>query len=304
MASTSETTYLKVLSKEIAISGLFPRVARLRAEHYECIGDPERFLSGVLASQIKADIFTFLQPVSDPIPRHSYHLEWQKVAVLRLQAYEKWWKAQINDKTRNMVRKARKKGVVVTIAEFNDDLLKGICAIYNESPIIQGRRNRHYGKDFQTLKEAHATFLDRSVFFQARFEGELIGFIKMILLENTASIMQINSLMAQRDKAPTNALLAKAVEFCAERQIALMQYGVWSRRSLGAFKKHHGFIMEEVPRYFVPLTWRGRAALRLGLHRNFVEFVPERWLDTLIDWRAEWYTFKYRSCIQTNGAVA
>ena len=62
-----------------------------------------------------------------------------------------------NDKTRNMVRKAGKKDVSIRVVGFDDKLVEGIAEIYNESPLRQGNRFRHYGKDFETLKAAHAT---------------------------------------------------------------------------------------------------------------------------------------------------
>jgi hypothetical protein len=223
---------------------------------------------------------------------------WQKIALLHIETYQKWWKNQINDKTRNMVRKAEKKGVAVSVCDFDDDFARGVHAIYNETPIIQGKPSRHYGKDFNTLKQAHMTFLDRSVFIAARLKGELIGFVKMVFLDDSASIMQINALIAHRDKAPTNALLAKAVEVCEERSVHLLQYGVWSRRTLGAFKMHHGFEMKEVPRYFVPLNWFGRIVLRMGFQRSFAELVPDNWIDVFVGFRTKLYSYKYRAHIR------
>ena len=289
--------------KDVSVSGVFPRVAKLHAEYHEYIDDPDKSLSRLKASKVRADIFTFLQTVSDTTTKHGYPQLWDKVAVLTIDTYEKWWKHQVNDKTRNMVRKAGKKGVTIQLIEFNDDLAKGIHAIYNECPIVQGRRSKHYGKDFETLKKAHTTFLERSVFIGAFYEGVLIGFIKMILHPGgkSASLMQIMSSLAHRDKAPTNALVAKAIETCAERGIRYLQYGIWSRRSLGDFKKHHGFTLVEIPRYFVPLNLRGRIALALGLHRRLAELVPGTFQDTFANLRAKWYLFKYRSQIQSQG---
>jgi hypothetical protein len=107
--------------------------------------------------------------------------------------------------------------------------------------------------------------------------------------------------VAQRDKAPTNALIAKAIELCAERGIENLQYGIWSRRSLGDFKKHHAFSRVEIPRYFVPLSLRGRAAIAMGLHRTLKRFVPVNFQDTLANLRAKWYLFKFRSQMQSQG---
>ncbi len=287
----------EVAQKEVAISGHFPRVARLRGEYHEYIGEPEIFLQG--AKHLKADIFSFLQPVSDRKPKYDYPQDWDRVAVLPIETYEKWWKQQINDKTRNMVRKAGKKGVVIEPTQFNDDLVKGIHAIYNECPLRQGKPFRHYGKDLETLKRAHESYLDRSVFIGASLQGQLIGFIKMIMLGQSASIMQIISMISHRDKAPTNALLGKAVEVCAEQGVRYMQYGVWSRRSMGDFKLHHGFEPVEIPRYYVPLNWRGRIALGLKLHHNAMDFIPGGCQDALANLRAKWYAHKYRSAMQS-----
>ena len=105
-----------------------------------------------------------VQPLSDPVPKYTYPSESDSVAALPIDTYDKWWKQQINDKTRNMVRKAGKKEVAIRIVGFDDKLVEGIAEIYNESPLRQGKRFRHYGKDFQTLKAAHATYLERSIF--------------------------------------------------------------------------------------------------------------------------------------------
>lgn len=294
---------MDVNSKAVAILGLFPRIARLRSEYHDYIDSPETFVARLKEAKIHADVFTFLQPVSDTAPKYHHFFSWTNVAVLTISTYENWWKRQVNDKTRNMVRKAGKKGVAIKLSEFSDELAKGIHAIYNECPLVQGRPSKHYGKDFQTLKMAHATFLERSVFIGAYYEGVLIGFIKMILHPGgrSASLMQIMSLVAHRDKAPTNALLAKAIETCAERGIEHLQYGTWSRRSLGDFKKHHGFALVKIPRYFVPLNLRGRIALALGLHRSSAEIVPGSFQDVFANLRAKWYLFKYRSQMQSQG---
>ena len=104
---------------------------------------------------------------------------------------------------------------------FDDELARGIWEIYNESPIRQGRIFPHYGKSFEAVREMSATFLDSSVFIGA-FEGnKLIGFIKLTIDDSRtqAGIMHIISMLAHRDKAPTNALVAQAVRSCADRNI-------------------------------------------------------------------------------------
>lgn len=289
---------LTIADKEIVVSGILPRVARLGAEYHEYLDDVDGFLSRWDKSGTDADIFTFLQPISDSVPKHSYPCELDSISVLSIDTYEKWWKGQISDKTRNMVRKAGKKGVTTRLIDFDDELVKGIEAIYNESRLRQGKPFKHYGKDFDALRRAHATYLERSVFLGAFHEEILIGFVKMILQESSASIMQIISMFAQRDKAPTNALLAKAVEICAGRGIRFLQYGAWSRRSLGDFKLRNGFKRFELPRYLVPLTLRGRIAIGLKLHRNLRDFIPGEALDFLVSWRARWFASRHKAQAQ------
>ena len=63
-----------------------------------------------------------------------------------------------------MIRKALKSGIEVRLEEFTDSFVQGVKGIYDESPVRQGKRNRHYKKDFDVLKVEHGTFLDRSQF--------------------------------------------------------------------------------------------------------------------------------------------
>ena len=93
--------------------------------------------------------------------------------------------------------------------------------------------------------------------------------------------------------------LVKAVEICSAREIHCLQYGVWSRRSLGDFKKHHGFVRKELPRYFIPLNPVGRLALRLQLHRTLSELVPVACQDLLVKWRAQYNYYKHRSKVRS-----
>ena len=156
---------MHVDGKEILITGRFPKIARLKGEYYEWLSEPRDFIADLKAADAGADIFTFVQKVSERTPRFSFHIEWDSLAVLPITTYDEWWKSQINDKTRNMVRRAWKSGVEVRLADFGDDLIRGIKGIYDESPLRQGKPFRHYGKDTGTLREEHVSFLDKRVHF-------------------------------------------------------------------------------------------------------------------------------------------
>jgi hypothetical protein len=280
--------------KQIGVAGALLKTARLQSEWYEFVDDPVVCLGQIKALGIRADVFTFLQRISERDLKYSYHRETEKAGVLHIKSYEDWWTRQINDKTRNMVRKAGKKGVKVQVADFDDQFLRGVKAIYDECPIRQGKPFRHYAKDLETLKREHATFLEQSEFLGAYCSGELIGFVKLVYQRGWASLMQIIAKIEERDKSPTNALIAKAVERCAEKGVSLLHFGVWGRGSAQDFKLHNGFQCYEVPRYYVPLGTKGRLMLRLGLHRDLSERLPEGLLNRILPLRARWYSFQLR----------
>jgi hypothetical protein len=281
--------------KQIGVAGTLLKTARLQSEWYEFVDDPDICLEQIKALGVRADLFTFLQRISERGLKYSYHCETEKTGVLHIESYENWLTKQINFKTRNKVRKAGKKGVKVQVADFDDRFLQGIKAIYDECPIRQGRPFKHYAKDLGTLKREHATFLEQSEFIGAYCSGELIGFAKVFYQAGWASFMQIIAKIAEREKAPTNALIAKAVERCAEKGIPLLQFGTWGREgTVQDFKLYNGFQCYEVPRYYVPLGSKGRWMLRLGLHRTLTERLPESLLNRILPLRARWYSFQLR----------
>lgn len=279
----------------ISVDGSICRTARLSNEGYDFVDDPDRLGNAISASALRGDLLTFAQRIAEPEPKYAYHLEWDTLAVLPIESYEQWWKRQINDKTRNMIRKAKKKGVVLRTILLDDELVRGIKVIYDESPVRQGRPFKHFGMDFETLKRTHATYLDQSEFIGAFLEDQLVGFVKLVHQPGWSTLMQIISLISQRDKAPTNALIAKAVEICAQKRIPRLQYGIWSRRGIGDFKEHHGFHPYRVPRYFMPLSVTGKLAIASGLHRPLIARVPEDWLDRIASLRANWNSFRFRN---------
>lgn len=291
---------MQIDGNKALVEGKLLRIARLDGEGYDFLNNPETALRSLREFETRIDLFTFIQKLSDVSPKYAYPMEWDNMAALRISTFDHWMTHQVNSKVRNMVRKAGKSGIVVREVPFNDDLIRQISVIYNESPIRQGRRFWHYGKDLETLRRMKATFLERSIFIGAFFEGALIGFIKLVTDEDRsqAGTMHIVSMMQHRDKAPTNALIAQAVRSCAERGIshlwyANFSYGKKQRDSLADFKRHNGFQKVELPRYYVPLTAIGHVALRLGLHRRRADWVPEPVASAYRRIRGFWYARKF-----------
>jgi hypothetical protein len=199
-----------------------------------------------------------------------------------------------------MVRRGEKKGVVVREVPFDDELVRGIWEIYNESPVRQGRPFPHYGKDIDTLWKMKATFLESSIFIGAFLDGKLIGFVKLTVddTQSQAGVMHILGMIQHRDKAATNGLIAQAVRSCADRGISRLAYANFAygnkvRSSLSDFKKNNAFQRVDLPRYYVPITRWGAMAFRLGLHRRLAERVPEPVAAKLRDLRDRWYQRRF-----------
>ena len=290
---------MQVAGHEVLISGRLLSVGRLALDRYESLDDPAGALAALAGSGARIDLFTFMQKVPDTqprFPRWAQRMEWDNVAALAVSTFDRWWDEQIDFRARNHVRVAEKKGIAVREVPFDDALVRGISAVYDESPVRQGRPYRHHRKDLETVRRENATFVDRSIFLGAFLEESLVGFAKLVCdrERSQAGFMQIVSMIGHRDKAPSNALIAGAVRSCAARGIGYLvyagfAYGTKERDGLSDFKRHNGFRRIDLPRYFVPLTALGRAALAVGLHRPLVERVPDGLLAPMRRARRRWY---------------
>ena len=293
---------MRVLDKEIRVSGGLVKIARLDADMYHFLTEPTAMIEALRASERRIDLFTFTQTIVDTTPRYSYPLEWENLAVLPITTFEAWWDKQIGFKARNKAKQAEKKGVVLREVPFDRELVSGIWQIYNETPVRQGRRYPHFGKDLEAVHREAATYLEYSTFIGAYLGDELIGFIKMVADEAgvQAGLMNIVSKIGHRDKAPTNALMAQAVRSAAARNIrnivySHFAYGKRERDNLTDFKERNAFVRVDLPRYYVPLTRRGSLALHLGMHHRFVDRLPQDMGEKLRELRSKWYSRSQQS---------
>jgi len=298
---TVKVPSLSVDDKVVVITGKLLRIASIKGEGWldnDSVRNPVLLIPKLRSMNAKADIFTFAQKIPDSDPKYEYYLEWDNYAVARTSNFDDWW-SELPQESRKNVRRAGRRGVVVRKATFDDRLIKGIVAIYNETPFRQGRRFWHYGKNFDTVKKENSTYLDRSDFIGAYFNDELIGFLKIVYMGEVASIMQILSMGHHSDKRPMNALIARAVEFCQERGAQYLIYGnyIYSGNTgseLIEFKRRNGFEKILVPRYYVPLNIKGELALKLRLHRGLKALVPEKITDAIRNLRSKWYAIRLR----------
>lgn len=282
------------------VKGKWIKVAALHDEDWleEDIVDPDGCLKKLKeCSNIpRPDIFSFSQKVPDTARRFQYHVEMRSIAVAEVADFKTWWEG-LPQETRKNVRRSQKRGVRIEVRKLDDDVIRGIVDIQNETPVRQGRQYYHYGKSFEQVKRDHGAFLDRSDFICAYFENELIGFLKLVYRGAVASILQLSSKAAHHDKRPSNALLAKAVELCEARGIGYLTYGMFNygnkgKSPLREFKERHGFCEMLVPMYYVPLTVWGRICLKAKLHRGLIGLLPPRMIAAMLNVRTRWYNLR------------
>lgn len=261
---------------------LFFRIARNTREYQKDVYPTEAIIEKI--KQINIDIFTFIERKwthKTTNPQTNWKKTEDNVALLQVPSYDKWLK-NIGKKTRNMVRKATKSGIMTRITVANEELAKGIWKIYNETPIRQGRSFSHYGVALESVKR-NVISIENSTFIGAYLENELLGFIQLVHGENIAIISQILSLQKHWDKAVNNALLAKAVEVCFRHQISWLIYGrMGNHPSLDKFKESSGFARTPITRYYLPLTKKGNLAIKLGLHREIKDALPQKMKNFLM----------------------
>jgi len=288
---------------EITISGKFIKMAQFKEDWDIDVENPEQVIVKLKESGTKADLFTFIQRLPESKPKFNYYMEWDNYAAIPIKNYDYWSKKQVSQNSRKKIGLAKRKGVEIRICVFNDDFVKEQLQIYHETPIRQNIPNNAYNFTFEQAKKANATFLDRAIFLGAYFENELIGFLKIVDARKFARTMGIIGKVAHRDKAPMNLLVAKAVEICAENKFPYLTYGNYDFGKLGSstlkeFKRNLGFENIIFPRYFIPLTIKGRLALIFKLHHRFVQLLPLKFVRFLLFLRRKWYERKYAEYIR------
>jgi hypothetical protein len=307
------TRFIQAGNRSIKVEGGLIRTGRLDGEYYCFLEDPEPVAQGLRSCSMRVDLFTFIQKLPDAIktqpdriPKYSYPMEWDNFAALPITSYEDWWTKTLGFKARNKAKQAEKRGVVLKEIEYGEAVIRGIWEIYNETPIRQGKRFPHYGMTLDQIRKYAGTFLDQSIFIGAFLEDRMIGFIKMTRNEarTQAGLMHILSLVSERDKAPTNALMARAVQACADRGIPWLvysnfSYGKKQTDSLSDFKERNGFQKVYVPRYYVPLSPLGHIALQFGLHRRFADRIPEPVAGKFRHLRKVWYDRRFRTVAES-----
>ena len=284
-----------ICGRTVVVTGKWISTAQIKDEDVVegvTVEAPDSFIIKLKESNLKADVFTFAQRPTDVTPKFDYYSEWDNWAAMPTTCFKDWWE-NLPQESRKNVRRATKRGVVVKVTPFDDDLVKGVHRIYNGIGVRDGRPFWHFGQDIQSVRRGLATYLDRSEFIAAYWGEELIGFVKMVYVDDLAMLFHLISMDEHYDKRPANALIAKAAEVCEQKGISHLIYtkfiyGNKRRSSLVEFKRRNGFQQVNFPRYYVPLTLRGEVFVRLRLHRGLNGLIPEPILQPLLSIRA-WY---------------
>ncbi len=287
---------VRVGNRTVVSVGKWIKMATVQDELWledEGVVDPEAFIRQLNEQNLKADVFTFTQKVTRAQVRQFYRHDLDNVAAIPLTTYDAWWNGLSQDPRKN-VRRAAKRGVTVQAVDLDDHLINGIVGIYNETPMRQGKLFGHYGKSFETVKKEVSTFPGRSQFVAAYLGTELIGFIKVVHMGNISGILHIVAKVQHEDKRPANAMVAKAVELCCQRNAEFLLHGkyVYGNKvnsPLTEFKRRCGFQKFDVPRYYVPLTIKGWVFVTLGLQKGLLGLLPPSLIDFLVATRAKFF---------------
>ena len=267
------------------------RTVSLEDDWYDDVRCPESVLDALRGpTGPGADLFTFWQRPPDIKPVYGYYHEFDELAVLPISTYEEWWSNTIKSRIRTTIRKSAKQGVEVREVSYDDAFVEGMMGIFNEASVRQGRPFWHYGKDFDTVKAQFSRFVYRERMIGAYYEDKMIGFVMLGDAGRFSLLGQILSSMHHRDKAPNNALMAKSVELAAQQDHEQLVYWYWSDDPLSEFKRRCGFQKVQAPRYYVPLTYKGALALKIGAHRGLRTMVPPIIKQRLKEMRNRWYS--------------
>ena len=276
---------LTVNGHSVIVQGKWLKRAMIHGEAWleNEVADPEPYLvrlTEVFPGFPRADIFTFAQKLPDAVPRYRYPMEWESIAAARVTNPKQWWDS-LPQETRKNVRRAAKRGLEARVTPFGGELVRAIKDINDDSAILQGLRNAHYGKSLDQINKDYGSFFDRSDFIVAYLGGEAVGFVKLVYRGGIGSILHLTTKHSQFDKRPSNLLIAHAVELCAAKGMSHLTYGLFNYGNkrdspLRQFKTRNGFEEVLIPRFYVPLTQWGELSIKLRLHRGLIGILPHR----------------------------
>ena len=305
----SRVPAVNVDGKNIIVRGRWLKTALIHDEEWleTEVRDPNTCVDALKAQKaggLRADVFTFAQKIPATGPKYPYAREFDSVAAIHVTSFKNWWEG-LPQETRKNVRRSQKRGVEVCVKKLDASLLQDLVVLNNDAPVRQGKAFTHYGKTLDQVTRDQLDFLDRSDYICAYAGKELIGIMKLVYRGDVASILTFLPKARHNDKRPANALIAKAVEICEEKGMSYLTYGMFNYGNkrdtpLREFKIRNGFAEILVPRFYVPLTFKGEVSVRLKLHRGLLGLLPHRVITVLVNARARMHAFYLSRCSSTS----
>jgi len=240
---------------------VFFTLARDAREYEKDVIPTDKFLGKLLERGV--DAFTFVERrwcSSIPDAHKTWAKEEDNIGLLTIISYEKWLRDIVKKTRHNMVRKAERSGIRTEIVEPDEKFAVEVWKIYNETPIRQNRAFPHYGVTLEAVK--HGILLtENRTYVGAYLQDELVGFAQITHGNNIAILSQLLSLQ----------------KHCENKRIKWLMYGRMetAHPSLDSFKRHNGFSKFPLTRFYIPLTKKGKIAIKLGLHRNLKDALPK-----------------------------
>jgi hypothetical protein len=165
------------------------------------------------------------------------------VAVIEKPESTESYRKLIGAKSRNMLKKAYKNGVVCQCFDWNEKRDE-IFDIHRSSMKRQGKRMSdaylRYPEEIKIVSEKDF----RIVHIGAFIENRLVGYIELYIYGNFAMTNRILGHKAYLKYAIMNALIEKSVAYMIEQDIAYLNYLTMQNRkqnSLSSFKYRVGF---------------------------------------------------------------
>ena len=159
---------IKVNNCEIISRGIFPRIATVFDDFLNpnYIKDPKPYIHAINNKRM-ADIFSFLGKIDDSDSKsyniftdeNNVHIEHDFLAAIRIKTYDDWLRCDIKKQTRKRIKKSKKIGISVKRVDLDSNLIEDITKIFNETPVRQGRKFWHYGKDFEQSQKGYFDLL-------------------------------------------------------------------------------------------------------------------------------------------------
>ena len=223
LAGVDDDQYARVRSKVVLrartlqITGSVLKTARLRSELYVQLEDLDSFCSRRSGHRcLRTDILTFLAGHQRPRPKITRSITRPKGSqYFRSRHMTSGSGCRLYNKPRNTLRKALKSGIEVRLEEFSESLLHGIKAIYDESPVRQGKRNRHYQERLGDNQKRARHVLGEKPVHRGLFFRRDDRLRESDVFSRFGSLHKFSLESQPSRQSANNAILAKAVEICA-----------------------------------------------------------------------------------------